>query len=168
MNLNKVFILGRLTQDPEKRNLPSGQPVASFGVATNRYFTQNGEKKEETEFHNVVTFGKLAEIACQYLTKGSLALFEGRLRTRNWEDSSGNKHYRTEIIVESMQLGPKRTEQSTAQAQKGPDLEKDMADEEIPVIEEDAEPSQSPKPPKNPIADNNDKKEEIDVKEIPF
>ena len=108
MNLNKVFILGNLTRDPEKRSLPNGQTVVSFGVATNRFFTdKNQQKQQETEFHNVTMFGRLAEIASQYLNKGSLVLIEGRLRTRNWQDSSGTKHYRTEIIAERMQLGPK-------------------------------------------------------------
>ncbi|MDI6883474.1 MAG: single-stranded DNA-binding protein, partial [Patescibacteria group bacterium] len=110
MNLNKVFILGRLTQNPEKRSLPSGQAVVSFGVATNRFFTnKEGEKQQEVEFHNVTLFGKLAETASQYLNKGSLVLIEGRLRTRNWQDSSGKKHYRTEIIGERIQFGPKFT-----------------------------------------------------------
>jgi len=76
MNLNKVFVLGNVTRDPEQKNLPSGLPVASFGLATNRFYTQNGEKKQETEFHNIVTFGRLAEIASQYLKKGSLVLIE--------------------------------------------------------------------------------------------
>lgn len=165
MNLNKVFVLGRLTKDPERRSLPSGQPVASFGVATNRYFVQNGEKKEETEFHNVVVFGKLAEIACQYLKKGSLALFEGRLRTRAWQDSSGAKHYRTEIIAQSLQLGPRIAGQPVVSFQgKTGNTAKNVSDEEIPVIEENAETNPGPK--KNPIPDDQD--EEIDVKEIPF
>ena len=94
MNLNKAFLIGRLTRDPETKVLPSGQPVANFGFATGRFFTdKSGEKKQETEFHNIVLFGRLAEIASQYLRKGSLAFLEGRIRTRNWQDSSGNKRY---------------------------------------------------------------------------
>jgi len=109
MNLNKVFILGNLTRDPEKRNLPSGQLVVSFGVATNRFYTnQNNEKQQETEFHNVTAFGRLAEIASQYLQKGSLVFIEGRLKTRSWEDQSGTKHFRTEIIADNLQLGPRK------------------------------------------------------------
>jgi len=115
MNLNKVFILGNLTRDPEVRSMPSGQSVASFGVATNRFFkNQQGEKQQEVEFHNVTAFGKLAEIASQYLKKGSLVLIEGRLRTRNWQDNNGVKHFRTEIIAEALQLGPKNTSQGGA------------------------------------------------------
>ncbi len=108
MNLNKVFIIGRLTQDPEMRNLPSGKPVVSFGLATNRNWTsQSGEKQQDTQFHNIVLFGRLAEIASQYLKKGSMALIEGRIQTRNWEGQDGNKKYKTEIIAERLQMGPR-------------------------------------------------------------
>jgi len=164
MNLNKVFVLGNVTRDPEQKNLPSGLPVASFGLATNRFYTQNGEKKQETEFHNIVTFGRLAEIASQYLKKGSLVLIEGRLRTRNWQDSSGNKHYRTEITAERMQLGPRA---GGLQSSPGPEPTEEktkVPEEEIPVIEEEQSPKQNPE---DNQADNKDDKE-IDVKDIPF
>ncbi len=170
MNLNKVFILGNLTRDPEKRNLPSGQLVVSFGVATNRFFTpQGGEKQQETEFHNVVLFGRLAEIASQYLSKGSLVLIEGRLRTRNWQDASGNKHYRTEIIAERMQLGPKsgmRIPPETSKIEEVPD-------QDIPIIEEESTESQessekNSKEKNNPEINKDENNQEIDVKEIPF
>lgn len=108
MNLNKVFLIGRLTRDPESRTLPSGQNVSNFGLATNRvWVNDNREKQEQTEFHNIVAFGKLADICSQYLTKGSLALIEGRIQTRNWQDQSGSTKYRTEVIVEKLQMGPK-------------------------------------------------------------
>lgn len=108
MNLNKVFILGNLTRDPEKKVLPSGQTLVSFGIATNRFFVdRNQEKKKEAEFHNIVLFGRLADIASQYLKRGSLILVEGRLKTRSWQDEKGTKHYRTEIMGEKMQLGPR-------------------------------------------------------------
>jgi len=108
MNLNKVFILGNLTRDPELRQTPNGQNVATFGVATNRMWTnQSGVKQNQTEFHNVVLWGRLAEIAHQYLAKGRLVLIEGRLNTRTWQDQSGQKRNRTEIIAENMQLGPR-------------------------------------------------------------
>jgi single-strand DNA-binding protein len=136
MNLNKVIIVGRLTQDPEKRSIPdSGISVTSFSVATNSYFKNKaGEKQDKTEFHNLVMFGNLADIASQYLKKGSLALFEGRLQTRTWDDKDGNKRYRTEIVAESMQLGPRseggasRNEESSSSKTR-----------EIPVIDEDDE-----------------------------
>ena len=151
MNLNKVFVLGNVTRDPEQKNLPSGLPVASFGLATNRFYTQNGEKKQETEFHNIVTFGRLAEIASQYLKKGSLVLIEGRLRTRNWQDSSGNKHYRTEITAERMQLGPRAGGLQSFRPGPEPTEEKTkVPEEEIPVIEEgdEAKASSSPTEPR--------------------
>lgn len=107
MNLNKAFIIGNLTRDPEIRNLPSGQPVASFGIATNSFFQKDGQKQQRAEFHNIVLFGRLAEIAKQYLTKGSLAMIEGRIQTRSWEAPDGQKKWKTEIIGERMQLGPR-------------------------------------------------------------
>ncbi|MEK9166574.1 MAG: single-stranded DNA-binding protein [Patescibacteria group bacterium] len=107
MNFNKVFIIGNLTRDPETRSLPSGQPVASFAVATNRFWTKNGRQEKQTEFHNVVAFGKSAEIASQYLSRGKSVMVEGRLQTRNWEGKDGLKRNRTEIVVERLQLGPR-------------------------------------------------------------
>lgn len=107
MNLNKVFIIGNLTRDPELRSLLSGASVVNFSVATNRIWKdQQGQKQEQVEFHNVVAFGRQAEIINQYLTKGSMVMVEGRLQTRNWE-KDGVKHYRTEIVAESVQFGPK-------------------------------------------------------------
>lgn len=109
MFLNKVFIIGNLTRDPELRTLPSGAPVATFGVATNRVWkNQNGEKQEDTQFHNIVLFGRQAEIAQQYLTKGSSVFLEGRVQTRTWEAQDGSKKSKTEIVAERMQLGPRK------------------------------------------------------------
>lgn len=107
MYLNKVFIAGNLTRDPELRALPSGANVTSFGVATNRVWKdQSGEKKEATEFHNVVVFGRQADTCAQYLKKGQQVLVEGRIQTRSWE-KEGQKHYRTEIVADRVQFGPK-------------------------------------------------------------
>ncbi len=107
MYLNKVFIFGNLTRDPELRSLPSGTQVASFGVATNRVWKgQDGKKQEATEFHNVVVFGRQAETVSQYLKKGNSALIEGRIQTRSW-DSEGTKKYRTEIVADRVQFGPR-------------------------------------------------------------
>ncbi|MFA6476511.1 MAG: single-stranded DNA-binding protein [Candidatus Paceibacterota bacterium] len=109
MYLNKVFILGNLTRDPEKRSLPSGAAVASFALATTRvYKDKNGAKQEDTQFHNVVAFGPQAETIAQYMKKGSSILVEGRLQTRSWDAPDGTKKYRTEIIVDAFQFGPKR------------------------------------------------------------
>lgn len=104
MDLNKVQIIGRLTRDPETRNTPSGQMVANFSVATGRQWKDKntGQKQEQTEFHNVVAWSRLAEICQQYLRKGSQVYLEGRLQTRSWDDPSGVKKYRTEIIAENM------------------------------------------------------------------
>lgn len=143
MNLNKAIIIGRLTQDPELRNTPSGQSVCSFGIATNRVWNQNNQKQEKTEFHNIVLWQKLAEIASQYLKKGSLVLIEGRIQTRSWQDQSGAKKYKTEIIGESMQMGPRNSNYSAP-------TPPEKAEDNIPIIEEG----------KN--------EEEINVKDIPF
>lgn len=135
MNLNKVFILGNLTKDPEIRTIPSGQQVATFGVATNRvWYNQAKEKNQEAEFHNIVVWGRLAEVASQYLNKGKLVLIEGRIKTRSWQAQDGTKKYRTEIIAENMQLGPKT---------QGISFGKPEPKEETPAIEESAAPDNS-------------------------
>src|SRR3989344_862560 len=108
MNLNKGFILGRLTADPQLRATPAGQSVASFALATNRVWTdKSGQKKEAAEFHNIVVWGRQAEIASKFLIKGALALVEGRLQTRSWEGKDGKQRKTTEIIADRIQLGPK-------------------------------------------------------------
>lgn len=108
MNLNKAFIIGNLTRDPEMRALPSGQPVVTFGVATNRRWTDpQGQRQEHTEFHNVVAFGKLAELCNQYLAKGRMTMIEGRLQTRSWQGQDGTKRSRTEIVADNIQFGPR-------------------------------------------------------------
>ncbi len=107
MYLNKVFIIGNLTRDPELRSLPSGVQVTSFSVATNRVWKdRDGAKQESTEFHNVVVFGRQAETTAQYLKKGNSVLVEGRLQTRSW-DAEGVKKYRTDIIADRVQFGPR-------------------------------------------------------------
>ncbi|MEX1028079.1 MAG: single-stranded DNA-binding protein [Candidatus Paceibacterota bacterium] len=106
MYLNKAIIIGNLTQDPELKSLPSGVQVTNFSLATNRvYNDKDGNKQESSEFHNIVVFGRQAETSAQYLKKGQQALVEGRLQTRSWEDQSGVKKYRTEIIADRVQFG---------------------------------------------------------------
>jgi len=101
--LNKVMIIGRLGRDPEMRYTPNGRPVTSFSVAVNRSWTAgDGDKREETEWFNVVAWGNLAEICKQHLRKGQTVYVEGRLQTRGWEDPEGKKHYRTEIVANEM------------------------------------------------------------------
>ena len=103
MDLNKVQVIGNITQDVELRQTPNGQNVTTLSVATNRSWTDSsGMKQEQAEFHNVVMWWKLAEIAGQYLSKGKKVYIEGRLQTRNWEAQDGTKRYRTEIVGENM------------------------------------------------------------------
>ena len=107
MYLNKVYLIGNLTRDPELKALPSGTKVASFSIATNRTFRdKDGNRQDQTEFHNIVAFAKLGELSAQYLKKGSQALIEGRIQTRSWDDkATGSKKYRTEIIADNVQFG---------------------------------------------------------------
>ncbi len=103
MDLNKVMLIGRLTKNPELRSTPSGQSVTSFSIATNRVFTDGqGQKQDRAEFHNIVAWGKLAEICSQYLSKGRRAYVEGRLQTRDWVGQDGMRRYSTEVIAENM------------------------------------------------------------------
>lgn len=101
--VNKAILVGNLGSDPEIRHTPSGTPVANFNIATSENFkNRNGERETRTEWHRIVTFGKLAEICGQYLKKGKQVYIEGRIQTRNWEDQTGNKRYTTEIIANQM------------------------------------------------------------------
>ena len=104
--VNKVILVGNLGRDPEVRSTPSGQQVASFTMATERRWKdKNGQRQKETEWHNIVVWGKQAEIAGQYLTKGKQIYLEGRLQTRSWDDkNSGEKRYRTEVICDNFQM----------------------------------------------------------------
>lgn len=163
MNLNKAIIVGRLTRDPESRTAASGQSIVNFGLATNRVWTdQNNNRQEVADYHNIVVFGKLADICAQYLAKGRLVLIEGRIQTRSWEDKDGNKKYRTEIVAENMQMGPRGAEgQGQTRQQEAPTQGRDpdskdvgeISQDDIPVIEAE-EPAKE--------------KEEVDVKNIPF
>jgi single-strand DNA-binding protein len=120
MYLNKAMVFGNLTRDPEQKALPSGGQVCNFSIATNRvYKKQDGSKAEEVEFHNIVTYGRTAELCGQYLKKGSSAYIEGRLKTRSWEGEKG-KQYRTEIVAETIQFGPRSSGQGGASGSSGP------------------------------------------------
>jgi single-strand DNA-binding protein len=111
MYLNKAIIIGNLTRDPELRALPSGIQVTSLSIATNSVWKdKDGNKKEDTQFHNVVVFGRQAETSAQYLKKGQQVMIEGRIQTRSWDDKgSGEKKYRTEIVADNVQFGAKAT-----------------------------------------------------------
>ena len=104
--VNKVIIVGNLGNDPDTRYMPSGGAVTNLSIATNESWKdkQTGEQKERTEWHRVAMFGRLAEIAAEYLRKGSQVYIEGRLRTRKWQDQSGNDRYTTEIVADEMQM----------------------------------------------------------------
>jgi single-strand DNA-binding protein len=160
MNLNKVFIVGRVTSDLVLKATPTGQAVTNFSVATNRVWTDKaGAKQEEAEFHNIVVWGRQAELASQFLSKGSLVLIEGRLRTRSWKDAQNQNHRVTEIVAERLQFGPRSAGGGSASAGTGrgtasapaPEARKeafeDSLEENIPEIsldEEDIKPEDLP------------------------
>ena len=144
MNLNKVFLIGNLTRDPELKALPSGTSVVSFGIATNRVWKNDkGENQQDTQFHNIVSFGRQAEIIKQYLIKGSMALVEGRIQTQSWDAPDGSKKYKTEIVAERVQFGPKGSGQggAGARASSAPKKDEDIdySKEEMPVIDLNSE-----------------------------
>ena len=149
MNINKAILVGRLTRDPEVRTTTSGQTVTSISLATNRFWKdKNGQKQDQTEFHNVVLWGRLGEIAGQYLTKGQEAYIEGRLTTRKYTGKDGIEKRTTEIVAENMQLGSRAGQgggQGTgsyakpAVAPTSPAQNQAPAVEEIPTIDLDAE-----------------------------
>lgn len=165
MNLNKVYLIGRLAADPEFRTTSGGQEVATLRIATSRIWNDrsSGQRKEAAEFHSVVLWGRLAQVANQYLTKGSLAMIEGRLQTRSWEGQDGVKRYRTEIVAEGLQLGPKpfgKNGAKTAEIKDKKDLpsEASAKEGEIPVVNEEEPPAQS----------EDIEEAEVELKDVPF
>lgn len=133
MNLNKVFLIGNLTRDPELRTMPSGQAVVNFGLATNRIWKgKDGSQQKQAEFHNIVMFGRLAEIAKQYLTKGSMIMVEGRIQTRSWQGQDGQKKQRTEIVAETMQMGPRSANRAPTES---PAKQEEEAPEALATVE---------------------------------
>lgn len=155
MYINKAVLMGNLTRDPELKSLPSGIKVASFSIATNRTWKdQSGVKKESVEYHNVVAFGKQAEIINQYSHKGSSLYLEGRIQTRSWDDASGSKKYRTEIVLESFQFGPK-TQSGGGYQQNQTNESKDSS-------------SQNQNDSIDTIEYPNDDFENINIEDIPF
>ena len=183
MNLNRVILVGRLAADPESRTTATGQEVVSMRVATNRVWTnQSGQKQEQVEFHSITLWGRLAQIASQYLKKGGLVMIEGRLQTRSWTGQDNLKRYRTEVVAENIQLGPRTANESGSRSfgnsngysqnsspmsqkftsQKPAITAKEIEDEEIPVINEN-EPINEPI-----ISDSEIEEAEVDLKDIPF
>ena len=162
MNLNKVFIAGRLTADPQLRTTPGGQSVSSFSLATNRNWTDRaGAKQESAEYHNIVVWGKQAEIANQYLTKGSLVLVEGRLQTRSWNDKQGQPRKTTEIVCERLQFGPRGSGGGGPKPQAFPAGRNPQSEENQPSID-------SPLPEEIPVIDIDTEKEDIKPEDLPF
>lgn len=121
MYINKAILFGNITRDPELRALPSGMNVCNFSIATNRvYKDRDGKKQEQTDFHNVVVFGRQADTVSQYLKKGSSVYVEGRMQTRSWEQN-GEKKYRTEVVADSVQFGPRSSGGSSRKSEQTPD-----------------------------------------------
>ena len=190
MDLNKVMLIGRMTRDPELKTIPNGTSVTNISIATNFVFTdQSGVKQEKVEFHDIVLWRKLAEIVAQYLRKGSKIYIEGRLQTRSWDDPSGNKRFKTEIVGENMIMLDSRGSGGGATqggdqfgaapapipAPEGPPMDNEQfgAPTPTPVA------SRAPKPAPNQEEDlptidisdetkNKDDEEEVSVEDIPF
>jgi len=134
MYLNRAIVIGNLTRDPELRSLPSGIQVASFSVATNRVWKdKNGAKQESVDYHNIVVFGRQAETTSQYLRKGSSVLIEGRMQTRSWDAADGQKKYRTEIVADRVQFGPRTSAASSGAGAASPVANKSNTDGAPPV-----------------------------------
>lgn len=146
MYLNKALIIGNLTRDPELKSLPSGIKVATLSVATNRVWKdKNGSKQESSDFHNVVVFGNQADTVSQYLKKGSSLLVEGRMQTRSWDAQDGTKKYRTEIVADRVQFGPKRdSSASSSNKSDGSDKGEKKEIDTIQYPEEDINPEDIP------------------------
>jgi single-strand DNA-binding protein len=163
MNLNKVYLIGRLTADPEMRSTQSGQTVTTIRLATNRVWNDpSSGKRESTEFHTIVAWGRLGEIANQYMKKGGLIMVEGRMQTRSWTDKSNNKRYTTEVVAENIQMGPRSAGSAGSYARSdnppSQNLKTQTANDDIPIIGED-----------EPISAGVDEEEvKVSEKDIPF
>lgn len=147
MYLNKAIIIGNLTRDPEQKALPSGTSVTTFSLATNRVWKdKDGNKQESTDYHNIVVFGRQAETTAQYLKKGSNALVEGRIQTRSWDGQDGKKNYRTEIVADRVQFGPRPDggASTTAPANKAKPVAKKEELDTIQYPEEEINPDDIP------------------------
>lgn len=157
MNVNKVILVGRLTRDPEIRTTPTGQSVATISMATNSFWTdKSGQKQDKTEFHNVVLWGRQAEIASQYLTKGQECFIEGRLQTRAYTAKDGTERRTTEVIAESMQLGS-RAQGGSQGAPARPAAAPTSAAKSNSALEEEI-----------PTINLDDESEEIRIEDVPF
>ena len=155
MNVNKVILVGRLTRDPEIRTTPAGQSVATISMATNSFWTdKSGQKQDKTEYHNVVLWGRQAEIASQYLTKGQECYIEGRLQTRAYTGKDGVERRTTEVIGETMQLGSRAQGGSSTAAPR--------------PAASPAAPKSAPVEEEIPTINLDDESEEIRIEDVPF
>jgi single-strand DNA-binding protein len=136
-SLNKVMLLGNLTRDPELRYTPSGTAVANFGLAVNRRYGQGEERKEEVCFVDIVAFGRQAEIVGEYLTKGRLALIEGRLQWRSWEGQDGQKRSKHEVVAENVQLMPRSRDEGMERSGTGTGTPRGAEEVDLPPPHED-------------------------------
>ena len=162
MNVNKVILVGRLTRDPDMRTTPTGQSVATLGMATNNYWTDKaGQKQEKTEFHTVVLWGKLAEVAGQYLTKGQECFVEGRLQSREYTDKQGQPRKVTEIVGENMQLGSRAQGGGQGGSYQASSAPRPAA---RPAA---AAPAAAPMEEESPTINRDDEKE-IRIEDVPF
>lgn len=140
MNLNKIFLIGRLTVDPQLRTTAAGRPVVTFGLATNRvWINKQGQRQEDVQFHNIVVWGRQAEIANQFLKKGTMVFIEGRIQTRTWQDAQGQNRRTTEIVAERFQLGPRPRGTVEGPAQAAPSEPSPETQPELPEINIDEE-----------------------------
>ncbi len=142
MNLNKVYLIGRLTGDPQLRSTKTGQQVSVFSIATNRVWNdKNNQKQEQVEYHNIVVWGRQAEVAAKFLLKGQMVLVEGRIQSRDYEDKAGVKRKVTEIVAERLQFGPKAGGGGASGAPRASEPAADQKSplEEIPTINIDEE-----------------------------
>ncbi len=136
MYINKAIIYGNLTRDPELKSLPSGIQICEFSVATNRVWKdKNGARQESVDYHNVVVFGKQAELVKQYLHKGNGVFLEGRIQTRSWDAQDGTKRYRTEIVADRIQFGPKGGAPGSTYEPKETSASKPEAKKDEPAID---------------------------------
>jgi len=135
-SLNKIFLLGNLTRDPELRYTPSGTAVSTFGLAVNRRYGQGDERKEEVCFIDIVAFGRQAEITGEYLRKGRMALIEGRLRWRSWESQDGQKRSKHEVVADMVHLMPRTRDEGTT-GRAGPELPAGGEEMDVPLPEDD-------------------------------
>lgn len=153
-SLNRATLIGNLTRDPELKQIPSGQSVCSFSIATDRQWTgADGQKQKASDFHNIVAWGKLAEICSQYLTKGKKIYIEGRIQTRDWDGQDGVKRYRTEIIAENMIMLDRTAGDQTGTAPAFASPSRGFVPPQAPIRRDE--------PPVNPD-------DEIRVEDIPF